>query len=117
MVGGWLLKVVLGIALVGFLVIEGGSPLIAQAQADDAVQEIAVEAAFQFSRTTTVEGMQQRCEELAAKKDVTIENCGFDEAGNISVTVTKQARSVLLKNLSPTKDWYVRRASATSPPR
>ena len=117
MVGGWLLKVVLGIGLLGFLVIEAGSPLIAQAQADDAVQEIAVEAAFQFSRTTTVEGMQARCEELGVKKHVTIEACGFDDQGNIVVTVLKEARSLVLKNVSVTEDWYLRRATATSPPR
>jgi Flp pilus assembly protein TadG len=117
MVTGWLLKVVVAIGLLGFAAIELGSPLVARAQADDAAQEVAMEAAFQLGRTNDVAKMQQTCAEAAAARDVTVDSCQIDQEGNIAVTVTKEARSFLLYRFSATRDWYSVSASAGSPPR
>lgn len=113
MISGWLIKLLLGIAVVGFAVIELGSPLIARAQADDAAHDVADEAALALSNRRTVEAMSEQCAETAADKDVKLERCELDAEGRVAVTVTKTARSFLLYRFSQTKDWYQVEASAT----
>lgn len=116
MITGWLLRVVLGIALAGFLVVELGSPLLARAQADDAAHEVANEAAFEYGRTNSYEGMQGRCREKAADTSVGLVSCELVD-GRIAVTIEKKARSFLLDRFGPTKKWYRVQASAAAEPR
>ena len=117
MITGWLLRVVLGIALFGFLVVELGSPLLARAQADDAAHEVANEAAFEYGRTRSYEGMQERCKEKAAETSVDVVLCELNTEGEIEVKISKKARSFLLDRFEPTKKWYRAEASATAAPR
>lgn len=114
MVGSWLLKIVLGIAFVGLALLELGSPLIARAQADDAAHEVANEAALIFGGGNDFERMQTRCQEVAESKSVELVSCDLNEAGDVAVTVQKEAISVLLKNWSVTEDWYLVEVSATA---
>ena len=107
MVSSWLLKVVLGIALAGAIVIEVGSPLVARAQADDAANEVAQETAFRLRDNFTQATLDKTCEEEAENHDVTIVVCDFDQAADeVVVRVRKEARSLVLKNWSATEDWY-----------
>lgn len=118
MITGWLLKVVLGIALLGLLVVELGSPLLAKAQADDAAHEVANEAAFELGRTGSYEAMQARCKEVAAGDSVDIVSCETTpDKKTVEVTIAKTARSFVLKNFGPTKKWYRTEASAAATPR
>lgn len=106
MISGWLVKILLGIALVGFLAIELGSPLIARAQADDAAHLVADEVALRGDFQTD-ETLKAGCAAEAAKHDVTIVACDFDPPTNeLRVTITKHARSFLFDRISATKDWY-----------
>ena len=114
MISSWLVKVVVGIALIGFAVLELGSPLVARAQADDAAHNIADEVAFRLSSRPTSQEIEAACKEESAKESVRVLSCGADEHGNVQVTVRKEARSVLLKNWSVTEDWYHPEASATA---
>ena len=113
MIGGWLVKVIVGIALLGFAVVELGSPFVARAQADDAAHEVANEASFRLRDDFTKETLDQACAEEAAEHDVTVAACTFDTPSNeVRVTVTKEARSFLLAKFDATKDWYTVEASA-----
>lgn len=114
MVGSWLLKIVLGIAFVGLAVLEIGSPLIARAQADDAAHEVANEAALFYGGRADLEGMQQRCLDVAEKTHVELVSCEIDERGDVAARVRKEALSVLLKRWSVTEDWYNVEVSATA---
>ena len=113
MIGGWLIKVIVGIAVIGFAVVELGSPLVARAQADDAAHEVANETSFRIRDDFTEKAMQDACTTEAADHDVTVTQCEFDTASNeVVVTVTKHARSFLLDKFDVTKDWYDVEASA-----
>jgi hypothetical protein len=93
-------------------VLELGSPLVARAQADDAAHEIANEVSFQLRDDFTTKTLETSCQIEATKQHVTAV-CDFDRASNeVVVDVEKEARSFLLKNFGPTKDWYVVEASA-----
>lgn len=107
MVSGWLIKVVLGIALVGAILIEAGSPLIARAQADDAANEVAQETAFRLRDNFTQATLDESCEQEAERHDVTVVQCDFDQSTDeVVVRVRKEARSLVLKKWSATEDWY-----------
>ena len=113
MIGGWLVKVIVGIALLGFAVVELGSPFVARAQADDAAHEVANEASFRLRDNFTQQTLDEACAAEAAEHDVTLTSCTFDNASNkVQVTVTKEARSFLLAKFDATKDWYTVEASA-----
>lgn len=114
MISGFLLKIVIGIALIGFIAVEGGSPLITRAQVDGAAHDAADDAAQEFFATRDPERAKAVAEEVAAKEDTVLESFGVDEQGMVSVTMFKEARSVLLKKWSVTESWYEIRVSATA---
>ena len=114
MIGGWLIKVLLGIAILGFIVVEGGSPLVARAQADDAAHEVANEASFRLRDNYTQETLDAACAEEATKQSVKILECTVNEKKEVVVKVEKHARSFLLDRFDQTKDWYDVTASATA---
>ena len=117
MISGWLVKVLLGIALAGFLVIELGSPLVARAQADDAAHLVADEVALHFGEFSTDVALKQACADEAAKHEVTVVACDYDRpTKQLRVTINKHARSFLFDRFSVTKDWYdvVAHAAATA---
>ena len=113
MIGGWLVKVLVGIVVVGFAVIELGSPLVARAQADDAAHEVANEASFRLRDNFTTDTLKAACDAEAVEQSVEVTVCDFDRTTDeVVVTVVKQARSFVLKNFDATKDWYRVDASA-----
>ena len=114
-VSGWLIKVVLGIALFGAIVIEVGSPLVAKAQADDAATQIADETSFRLRDDFTQEALEESCAEEGAKHDVEVIVCDFDrDTDEVIIRVRKEARSLILKNWSATEDWYLPEVTARS---
>ena len=113
MIGGWLLKVIVGIAVLGFAAVELGSPFVARAQADDAAHEVANEASFRIRDDFTEQALKDSCTTEAAKHSVTVTVCDFDpKTQEVVVKVTKHARSFLLDKFDATKDWYDVEASA-----
>lgn len=114
MIGGWLVKVLLGIAFLGFAVMELGSPLVARAQVDDAAHQVANEASFRLRDNYTDPVLQAACTEQAAKSYVTVVQCTVDEKQQVVVKVQKHARSFLLDRFGPTKGWYDVSATATA---
>ena len=113
MIGGWLIKVLVGIAVLGFAAVELGSPFVAKAQADDAAHEVANEASFRIRDDFTQATLDEACKAEAADHDVVLVQCEFDTGTQeVVVTVGKHARSFLLDKFDPTKDWYDVEASA-----
>lgn len=106
MVSGWLLKIVIAIAVVGFLVIELGSPVWTRAQLDDVAHDIADEAAFDLKRTNDPAVTRAEAEKLASAKDVTLTAFEIRDAQHVYVTVYRQAKSYLLRRFDQTRDWY-----------
>ena len=106
MIGGWLLKVIVGIALIGFLAVELGSPFVAAAQADDAAHEVANETSFRLRDDFTAAALESSCQTEALEHEVEAK-CDYDRnTDEVVVHVTKHARSFLLERFSATKDWY-----------
>ena len=117
MISGWLVKVVLVIALMGLLAFELGSPLIVRDQADDAAHAVANESSFGLRDNYTQQTLDTACAEEAAEQHVQIRACTVNEQRAVLVTVAKEAKSYLLHNIGPLKSWYNVEASATAQPK
>jgi hypothetical protein len=114
LISSWLVKIVLGIALIGAAVLELGSPLIAKAQADDAAHNIADEVAFRLTAHNTKAELDDACKTESAKESVEVLQCTVDSKGDVVVRVRKDARSLVLKRWSATEDWYHPEVTATA---
>lgn len=113
MISGWLIKIVITIAVIGLVAVEGGSPLITRAQVDGAAHNMADDATAEYFQSKSEEEAREVADEIAADEEVFIEEFAIDEAGVVTVKVFKEARSVLLKKWSTTKSWYEIRVTAT----
>jgi hypothetical protein len=111
---GWLLKIVLVIGIIGFLAVEGGSPLIVRAQLDGAAHDAANDAAAEYLSSHNVDTARARADADAAKEGGTVQAFEIDSQNVVHVTVYKQARSVLLRKWNKLKSWYDVRVSVTS---
>jgi len=118
MIGSWLLKLVIGIALLGAVVVEVGSPLVVRAQVDDAAHAMADQAAFELKNRATVDQAQAAAQTIAQEKSVTLVPNSFsvDEQGVVHLSAEKEAFSMVLKRVDQTKSWYQVKVTVTARP-
>jgi hypothetical protein len=111
-----LAKIVAGIALPGFAVIELGSPLWTKAQLDGTAHNAANDAAYAFGRTNNRDQAYQAALSDANGGGATLDEFFFDDAGVVHVTVSKRAKSYVLHNFEKTRSWYEVHLRATAQP-
>jgi hypothetical protein len=111
-----LAKVVAGIALPGFAVIELGSPLWTKAQLDDTAHNAANDAAYAFGRTSNRDQAYEAARTDVNRGGASLDEFFFDDAGVVHVTVSKRAKSYLLHNFEKTRSWYEVHLRATAGP-
>ena len=117
MIGSWLIKIALVLALLGFLVVELGSPLLTKATLDGTAHDAANDAAHEFFQDHDPDKAQQVAIEDADGGHAHLENFSIDDQGVVHVTLSKEARSYLLHRFSQTKDWYNVHVSASAVPK
>lgn len=113
MITGWLLKIVLVFVLLGFILVEAGSPLITRAQLDEVAHDAADNAALDLLDRNDVNRARTIAEEIVAEEDAALKSFSIDQAG-VHVTVERQARSLLLKKVKQFESWYDVEVSATA---
>lgn len=124
MIGGWLLKIVIVIGLLGFVLVEAGSPIIVHAQIDGAAHDAADNAAAEYRNSANIDAARAKCQAVADDKGAKIvvsrsaPVTGCDPDGNDPtvwhVTLEKEARSVLFKKWSRLRHYYDVKVSASS---
>lgn len=117
MIGSWLIKIVAGVALFGVAVFEIGSPLVAKVQVDDAAHVVADAAATEYFDSGDEELARARAEEVALDHDVVITEFFVEIEGPLTVTVAREAPSLVMHNFQFAKDWYDVRVQASAIPR
>ena len=116
MITGWLVKIILGIALVGLAAVELGSPIVMRAQLDGVAHDAADAAELELQSRGDQEAAKAEALRVAEENDATLEEYSVDQAGAIKVTVRKEARSFVLKKWSQTKSWYDVKVTVTNEP-
>lgn len=114
MITGWLVKVVVSIAVVGFLAVELGAPLVTRAQLDDLAHDAADNAALEMLNSRNIEGAKAVAAEILTDKNATLKDFVVNEQGGITLTAEREARSFLLKKWDRTKSWYLVKVKVTS---
>lgn len=114
MISGWIVKLVLSIAVAGFLLIELGTPLIIRTQLDGIAHESADQAIFAIRNGGGAEAAEEAAVQHAAKDGAEVTEFAFDNEGKAKVTVRKEAKSYLFKKWDRMKGWYDLKATATS---
>ena len=106
MITGWLSKIVLAIALVGFIAVELISPLVVRAQLDGVAHDAADNAVLHLlDHPTDVERAREIAQDIATDKDAAL--TVFDVGVNgVTVTVQREARSFLLAKVEQLESWY-----------
>lgn len=119
MIAGWLVKVLISIGVIGFLVVELGSPIVVRSQLDDAVHDIANAGAFEYKQSKDSEAARDRAQRVAREENVTLPDSAFvvHTDGTIEVTVKKKAPSYLFHRFSFARSWYDVSVSATAVPK
>jgi hypothetical protein len=116
-ISSWLIKIVVGIAVVGFLVVELGSPLLTKATLDSDAHHAADDAAHELFQSHDQDKARAAADQDAQGGHARLDQFGVDEQGVVHVTLSKQAKSYVLHNFEPTRDWYNVRVSATAVPK
>lgn len=114
MITGFLMKIVIGLVVLGFAVVELGSPLITRAQLDGVAHDAADAAGFELRSRGSEEAARMEAERVAAENDATLLDFTRLDQFTVKVKVQKEARSFLLKKWDQTKDWYLPDTTATS---
>jgi len=112
----WLVKLVVTLAVLGFFGFELSSPLIAHAQLDSAAHDVADGAAFDLRQGQTVDQAKADAGKVADSEHVHLDSFSVDTSKVVHVTVSKDAKSYLLRRFSRTKSWYHVTAKATATP-
>ena len=116
MISRWIVKLVLGVALAGFVLFELGSPLVTKVMLDGQAHEAATDAAKDYFSGHDVAKAQAVAQQDATTDGVTLAAFSVDDQGTVHVTLSKKAKSYVLHNFGPTKHWYDVSANATATP-
>jgi hypothetical protein len=113
-IGSWLVKIVVVIGVLGFAVIEVGSPLWTKAMLDSPAHDAAGDAAREMFQSHDPDRARQAAEQDAQDAGARLDRFSVDEQGRIHVTLFKRAKSYLLHKFSQTRHWYDVRVSASA---
>ena len=109
MISGWVVKLVVSLALLGLVLFEAGSPWVARVQLDGAAVEAARQANRRYDRTKSVKEAEAAAQEVAAEDGATVSDFEItreaDETG-VRLRVNRRAPSVVVGKWDKTSGYY-----------
>jgi hypothetical protein len=110
---GWLVKLIVSLAIVGVVAFEGGAVVVAHVGADSAANDASGEAAISYSHRHDLDAAKEAAEESARMSGARV--VGFVIAADgkaVIVTVEKKAHTIILQRLGATRSWSTAQATA-----
>lgn len=105
MISGWLVKLVLSLALLGLVLFEAGSPLVTRVQLDGVAAEAARQANREYDKSGSKTQATKKAEETAAEAGA--ELVAINIVPNAAaVTVSRKAPSIIFGKWDKTKSYY-----------
>lgn len=101
---GWLVRVLLGIALTGVLIFEAGAVIVATVAADNAARLAAQDGVAEFARSHDEQLARKDAQAQAQREETTIVGFSADAAGvggqeRVTVTVEKRAKTLFIHRI------------------
>ena len=113
-ISNWLVKIIVLLAIVGVLVIEGGAILVARGTTAEAAQGATSEAAFAIKTQGIRSDPESVAREFAASKGVEFVSIAYDQAAStVTVTVRRTAKTFVAHKIGPLKKYTVATSSFT----
>lgn len=105
MISGWVVRLVVSLALVALVLFEAGSPWITRVQLDGVAAESARQANREYDKTGSKAAAEKKAQETAAASGAAL--IGFVVAkDSAAVTVSRKAPSVIFGKWDKTKSYY-----------
>jgi hypothetical protein len=113
---GWLVKLVVSLAIVGVAAFEAGAVVVARVGADSAANDAANEAAFVYARGANVDAAKTAAAEEASRVDARLVDFSVDNEGRaVVVTIAKRAKTLFLHRIGATRSWSEARSTRRRP--
>ena len=105
MISGWVVRLVVSLAVVAVLLFEAGSPLMTRLQLDGVAAEVARQANREYDKTGSKSAAEKKAKETAEQAGTVLVaiNLVPDAA---AVTVGRTAPSLIFGKLDQTKSYY-----------
>ena len=116
MISRWLVKIVVGIAIAGFVLFEVGSPVVTRVILDGQAHDAATDAAKDYFSGHDADKAKAAAQHDADGDGATLAAFSVDAQGTVHVTLSKKAKSYVLHNFGPTKHWYDVSVTASATP-
>jgi hypothetical protein len=113
-VTGWLLKIVLSLAIVAFVVYESGAIVFAHIASDGDATDVSTEAASSYAHSHDVSLARAAAQLKAKSEGASLIAFSIGDGGRtVTVTVEKDANTLLLQHVSFTRSWTKARTTRT----
>ena len=113
---GWLVKLVVSIAIFGLVAFEAGAVIVARVTVESVASDAANEAALSYGRDHDAEAAEQVARDYTVDHGAILERFVVSTDGrDVSVTVAKKAKTIFLHRIGATKSWAEARSTRRRP--
>lgn len=113
---GWILRIVLWLAIAGVTFFEAGAIIVATVGVDGTADVAAREAALEFGRTKSEPAARQIAEDTARSGDAVMTGFTITPDGRtIEIVLRRTARTRIAQHIGPLKKFTTPTATARSP--
>lgn len=106
-IAGWLVKLVVGLAVLGIVLFDAGSIVVNYFTLDSTADEVAVAVSLGVGSGTAqnLNALIPIAEEVAQRHDVKLVAATIDAEGVVHVKLRRKANTILVGRIGPLKDW------------
>ena len=113
---GWLVRLIVTLAIVALAVFEAGAIIIAHVQSDTAATDVSEEAALAYAHSHDADQARAAADAKAKDEGAIVTAFSVDTTGKaVTVTVEKDARTIILRHLSFARRWGDVKTTRTQP--
>jgi hypothetical protein len=109
---GWLLKLVVSLAIVGVVLFEAGAVIVARVNVDSIASDAAGEAALEYAKAPNATQAEKVARDFVERRDATLVAFSVSPDGKvITLTVEKIAKTLIIQRFAATRKWTVARST------
>jgi hypothetical protein len=109
---GWLLKLVISLAIFGLVAFEAGAIVVAKVTIEDIAGDAVAAAAHEYSTTKNQDEAEKAARDVAESKGAVLEAFSVIEDGKaVVVTLSKPAKTLFVHRIGVIDGWAVARST------